>query len=121
MIEDSRNRGIDFLQCLLRIECLPPGVVVLQVLLEPGKLGLEPGDALVVFGHTVILAFDADECGLAAKELEGGEHLDGVVDGHVGVLGAMEEEDRGMNLVDIVDGRMLDIEVGLGPRIAVGH
>ena len=103
------------------IEGIPPSGVVLQPLGKPGEDGVLPTDALAVIQDVVVLTVDQHHGGLAAKELEGGIHLDALSYGHVVVHIAMQEEQRGVNLVGIVERAVLHKKLLLTPGVAVGH
>ena len=106
-------------QVLFRIHCVPPCWVVLQPAGEPGHDAVVPTDALVVVEDVVVLAFYGDEGALAAKQLEGCEHLDALVDGHVGVSAAMHEEDGRVHLVGIEERGMTAVKLHIVPRVGV--
>ena len=103
------------------VHAVPPRAVALEPLLEPGEDGALPLDALVVVLNPVVLALDDDECSGTTEEFQGCIHLDGLADGHIRVGGAMHEQDRCMNLVGIVERRVINVEVLARPGIAVGH
>ena len=78
-----------------------------------------PTDALVVVEDVVVLAFYGDEGALAAKQFEGREHLDALVDGHVGVSAAMHEENGRVHLVGIEERSMTAVKLHIVPRVGV--
>ena len=69
----------------------------------------------------VALVGDGDKGSGTAEELEGGEHLDALADGHVVVGIAVEEEQGSVYLVGVVERRLAHVQVAVFPRVAVGH
>ena len=69
----------------------------------------------------VVLSFHLDQCHFASQQLQRGEHLQTLDDRHVGVVGAMQQEQRRVNLVGIEQRRLVDVQLTMAPRIAVGH
>ena len=106
---------------LLRIEGVPPRGVALQPFLEPGHLGGEPLFTFVVVEDVVVLACHLDQRDLAAQEFQGGEHLEALDERHVGVGIAVEQQQWRVNLVGTEQRRLVDIELTVRPRVAVGH
>ena len=86
---------------------------------EPGHDAVVPTDALVVVEDVVVLAFYGDEGALAAKQFEGREHLDALVNGYVGVCSAVHEEDGRVNLVGIEERGMTAVKLHIVPRVGV--
>ena len=78
-----------------------------------------PEHAFAIVHDVVILAFHLDKFHRLAQDFEGVEELDALADGHVGIDGAVDEQQRGVDLVGI-EQRALGKEVGILPRIAFG-
>ena len=89
------------LEFLRSIDGIPPCWLVLQVLVEPCKHGVDPLDTLVIVHDTVVFTLHYDECCRHAEELEGCVHLDTLTDWHVGVSRTVGEEQWLMYLVSI--------------------
>ena len=103
-----------------RIEVVPPLIGALQVAGKPCHDGVVPEHAFCIVSYEVVLALYLDELYRLAQNLQGVEELDALADGHVGVYGAVEEQQRGIDLVGIEERALLGEEVGVLPRVAVG-
>ena len=69
----------------------------------------------------MVLAIHLNVTYLAAQDAQGGEELLALVGGHVGIYRTVEEEQRGVDLVGIEEGRLVHIAVLVIPGItAVG-
>ena len=69
----------------------------------------------------VVLTLHFDEGHLAAEEFQGGEHLEALDEGHVGVGIAVEQQQGRVDLVGIEERRLIDEELAVAPGITVGH
>ena len=85
----------------LWIEVIPPLVAALQVACEPCHDGVMPEYTLVIICHKVVFSFHLDELNGLAQYLQSIEELYALADGYVGVYGAMEKEQRSVDLVGI--------------------
>ena len=84
-------------------------------------MGGEPLLTLGVVLNVMVLPLDLHEGHLATEELQGGEHLEALDGGHVGIDIAMEQEEGGVNLVGIEEGRTVNVQLAMAPRIASRH
>ena len=91
----------------LRIEVIPPFVGTLQVTSKPCHDGVVPQHALVVVGHEVVFAFHLDELYRLAQYLQGIEELYAFADGHIGVYGAVEQQQWSVDFVGIEERTLL--------------
>ena len=103
-----QNVGLEF-------QTLPPGIVVFQVLGKPGEDDLLPSHALFVVHDDVVLAIDLHIFHLLAENFQRGVELLALVGRHVGIYGAVEQEQRGFDFVCAEQGRLLDRERGVVP------
>lgn len=108
-------------QCLFRIERFPPRVVSLEIFSEPSKYCGLPLLALVELSDLMVGIFDCNKRGFAPEKFESGVNLNTFTDGYVGVAVTVEEENRSMNLIGVVERTVPDEEVAMTPRIAVSH
>ena len=99
----------------LEFQTLPPGIVVFQVLGEPGEDDLLPSHALFVVHNDMVLAIDLHIFHLLAENFQRGVELLALVGRYVGIYGAVEQEQRGLDFVCAEQGRLLDIERGVVP------
>ena len=84
---------------------------------EPSEDSILPGQTFVVVGDDVILAIDLDVADRFAQDAQSGEELLAFVGRYVGIHGAVQQEYGGFDLVCIEQWRLLDVEVGIVPRI----
>ena len=115
----KRNVEIAELQMTLGIEFIPPFICSLQVAGEPCHNGIVPQHAFIVVGHEMVLTFHLYEFYSLAQNLQCIEELDALTDGHVGVYGTMEQQQRCVDLVGIEERALLGEEVGVLPGITV--
>ena len=109
------------LQLLCGIHFIPPCGVVLEIFGKPCEHGVEPFFPFGEVEDVMVLVFDRYHGCLFSEHFEGCEHLDAFSDGYVGVGIAMEEEQRGVDLMGIVERALCHIELAVGPRVFVGH
>ena len=108
------------LQLFGSVDLVPPCWVVLEPAVEPCYHRVDPFLAFVEVHDAVVFALDHNECRGNAEEFEGSVHLDRFADRHIGIGGAVGEEDGLMDLVGVEEWRTIDIEVFAGPRVGVG-
>ena len=67
----------------------------------------------------MVLPIDENHRRLAAKELQGGVHLDALADGDVHVCRTVDEEQRGVHLVGVVERAVVHEQFLVGPGVTV--
>ena len=93
---------------LLAVEFVPPSGIVLKPFGEPCHDGVLPYDAALEACHHMVLVLHRDELHIASEDAQGVEELDALADRHIGVDRAVEQEERGVDLVGIEERSLLD-------------
>ncbi len=77
--------------------------------------------SFVIVENLMVGVLDGHECRGAVQAFQGSEHLHAFAERHVRVGVTVEKEEGSVNLVSVIEGTALHIEVLLAPGIAVGH
>ena len=69
----------------------------------------------------MILSLDCNKSSFTTQQLQGRKHLNTLSDRHIGIDCTMQEEQRCVNLIGIVQWTLIDKKLLVAPRLAVGH